>query len=335
MKKLIITALTAISMMLHADELPPLPEAVTSFGAVVQDEWLYVYGGHMAGSHAWSLATTSGAFHRLNLAKPEKWEKLAGGPQMQSPGLAAHAGKIYLVGGMQPQNATEKDKSLLKSLNHAAVFDAAAGTWSKLPDLPEPRSSHDIAVLDGKLYVVGGWPLNTGDDSPKEDDKEGDKRPFHTTMLVLDLADTAAGWKSLPQPFQRRALAIAACKGKLYCIGGMNEKNEVSASANVFSPSSNSWSVLPDLSADGKMKAFGTAVCVLDDRVIASPGGGKVFALSTDRKAWVEVAQLKTQRYFHQLEAWRNNEVIALGGTKAREPQNSMEIVRIAEPEKK
>jgi len=309
-----------------AVELPPLPEAVTSFGAVVSEGQLYTYGGHLSGSHDWSKDTTNSKLQRLNLSKPEKWESLTTGPAVQSPGLAESEGKIYLVGGMQPQNAA-KEPPVLKSLTHAAYFTPATGTWTKLPDLPEPRSSHDIAIMGGKLYVVGGWPLDSGSAKAAPDDRHAE-RPFHSTMLVLDLAKPEK-WEVLPQPFQRRAIALVAAGGKLYSLGGMTSKNEVVATANVYDLASGKWSDLPDLPVAGKMKAFGSAACAVDGRVIASPSGGKVFALSSDEKSWAEAGDVRESRFFHQLEPWTNNQVIVLGGTKGGDPLASLEIITL------
>ncbi len=65
---------------------PPLPVAVSSFGAAVADGWLYVYGGHSGKTHEYSTEDVAGTFYRLNLADPRAWEALPGGPKLQ--GLA-------------------------------------------------------------------------------------------------------------------------------------------------------------------------------------------------------------------------------------------------------
>ncbi len=322
-----LAVLSAALPSASALEVAALPEPVTSFGAVVSDGQLYVYGGHRAGSHEWSLDTTSGTLRRLDLKKAgATWEQVGQGPKVQSPGLAAHGGKIYLIGGMQPQNK-EGEKPVLKSTSHAMVFDPASKQWSNLPDLPAPRSSHEIAILDGRLYVVGGWPLDTSKTSDKPDDRHA-TRPFYDAMWVLDLASPVK-WETLPQPPQRRAIALVASKGKLYMLGGMNPKNEVTADADVYDVAAKTWSKLPEIPADGKFKAFATAACELDGRVIASPSGGKVFALDASGKAWKEVGALKQSRFFHQLEPWSDSQVIALGGTKGGEPLADVEVVAI------
>lgn len=323
------TALLALLLApaIQAIELPPMSTAVTSFGAAVTENQLYTYGGHQSSSHSWSLQTTSGELHRIDLNKPKDWERLAPGPQLQSPGLAAKDGKVYLIGGMQPQNK-QGESPVLKSLDHAMVFDSKTGVWQDLPKLPEVRSSHEVVIYDNQLYVIGGWPLDTTKDSKdQEPDDRHQKRDFHQTFLVLDLAKPETGWKSFEQPFQRRAIAVVANQGKLYVMGGMDSDNKVSAEVNVYDIAAKTWSKLPDLPVDGRMKAFATAACELNGEVIASPRGGKIFALRDGK--WKEAGKLKQPRFFHQLEPLGKDSVIALGGTAGGDPLDDVEVTKI------
>ena len=135
-----------------------LPEATSSFGSTVSDGWLHVYGGHIAPTHVYSTEAVSGQFHRLRLDGPHVWEKLPGGPGLQGMNLAAHGGMIYRIGGMAPQNAPD-DPVQHRSVAENARFNPASGKWQELPALPEPRSSHDVAVIGDRVLVVGGWDM--------------------------------------------------------------------------------------------------------------------------------------------------------------------------------
>src|SRR5688572_21754446 len=77
-----------------------LPEAVTSFGAVTSDEWLYVFGGHKGERHDYSADMVSGSFHRLKLSDGRTWQSLPPAPAAQGLALVAHNGYIYRIGGM-------------------------------------------------------------------------------------------------------------------------------------------------------------------------------------------------------------------------------------------
>ena len=198
------------------EKLPALPVAASSLGALACDGYLYVYGGHIAPVHTYSTEAVTGRFFRRPLSGGDGWEELAGGPALQGMNIATHGGRIYRVGGMDPRNQPGEPAENF-SVASAACYDPATKAWTDLPALPEPRSSHDVAVVGDTLYVVGGWNMlgHDGED-------------WCDTMLALDLANPAAGWKTLPQPFQRRALIAAVTGGKLSVIGGFTEEEEAS-----------------------------------------------------------------------------------------------------------
>src|SRR5262249_27298670 len=131
-------------------ELLPLPKGVSSFGAVTCDGYLYVYGGHIGKTHTYSNKDVQGSFHRLKLDGGTKWEELPGGPSAQGLNLAAHGGKVYRVGGMQPRNAPGETEDI-HSLADCARFDPKASKWEDLPPLPTGRSSIDVVVAGDKL----------------------------------------------------------------------------------------------------------------------------------------------------------------------------------------
>ncbi len=305
---------------------PGLPKAVTSFGAAVCDGFVYVYGGHMGKAHDYSKVTVSGALWRLSLERPDAWEVLPGHVPVQSPGIVSWSGKVYLVGGMQPENEPGSAERLL-SLDEAALFDTAQKTWQELPHLPQPRSSHALAVLDGKLYAIGGWPLDIGGPPPKADAPAPKK--YHDTMVMLDLAHPDSGWQSLPQPWQRRALTAVAFSGKIWCIGGMTEDNELSSVVDVYDPATKQWSTAPEVPEGGHAKAFGCAACVAGGSLIVSPEGGKLYRIGPDAKAWVECGKLAKSRYFHQLVALDATHLMAIGGTAKGLPLDDVEIVAV------
>lgn len=316
------------SVLLKGAEPAALPKAVTSFGAAVCDGAVYVYGGHMGKAHEYSTETVSGALWRMSLTKQDAWEALPGNVPVQSPGIVAWKDKLILAGGMQPQNAPGADQKLM-SLDHVALFDPQTKAWTKLPPLPEARSSHALVVLGDALYAVGGWPLKVG--VPKEEAKPGapKTKKWHATMVVLDLTKPEAGWKTLPQPWTRRALAAVAFGGKLWCIGGMTDDNELSSEVDVYDPMTQQWSKVPPVGETERAKGFGCAVCVAGGSLYVSPEGGKVYRIGSEAKAWKECGKLAKSRYFHQLIPLDDTHLMAIGGTSGGKPMADVEIVTV------
>src|SRR5262245_329799 len=124
--------LTLVPLAPAADaKYPDLPTAVSSFGAAVVGDHVYVYGGHAGKAHSYSTETTCGEFRRLNLKEPTKWEELAAGPKLQGLALVAHNGRVIRVGGMQPQNS-KTEKTDIRSQTSVASYDPATGKWTDL-----------------------------------------------------------------------------------------------------------------------------------------------------------------------------------------------------------
>lgn len=291
-----------------------LPQAVSSFGAVASEGWLYVYGGHAAPTHVYSTEAVSGQFHRLNLADPKKWERLPDGPAVQGMNLAAYGGKIFRVGGMECRNkpGTRADTY---SVADAARFDPATGKWEPLPALPEPRSSHDATIVDGKLFIVGGWRM---------DGKAGEH--WLDTAQFLDLNAPEPKWQSIKQPFHRRALTAASYEHKLYVLGGFSDEDEASLRVEIYDPAAGAWTTGPDLPAP-QGNGFAPAACTVANRLYVSVADGTLYRLDETGKTWQKIAQT-TPRIVHRL-APDGSHILVMGGAAKGENMSLIEAVEI------
>jgi hypothetical protein len=265
---------------------PPLPEKTSSFGAAVEDGWLYVYGGHIARTHSYSTEAVSGRFSRRPLAGGP-WEELPSATPLQGLNLAATAGRVCRAGGMQPRNAAGQ-KADNHSVDEVACFSTSSRSWQALPPLPSPRSSHDLAIAANHLIVTGGWHMRGAESSI-----------WAKTTLLLDLANPAAGWREVPQPFERRALVSAVWNGRVYVIGGITPTTQVSSDVDVFNPASNSWSKGPALPGSGQT-GFAPAAAVLDGKLYASTGDGALYVLDSSGANWQRIART-SQRLAHRM----------------------------------
>jgi hypothetical protein len=296
-----------------------LPEAASSFGAVALDGWLYVYGGHIAPTHEYSTKAVSGRFHRLDIAGRGTWADLPAGPGLQGMNLAAYGGKVCRIGGMQPINAPGEPVDN-RSVADAACFDPATAAWQLLPPLPEPRSSHDLAVIGDKLFVLGGWNLQGS---------MTDAKSWPDTMLSLDLRSPSTGWVATPQPFQRRALIAAVHQGKLFAIGGFDSDDRPSRRVDIFDPRTQSWSRGPGLPGEA-MNGFSPAACVLDNRLFVSVGDGSLYRLNDDENIWEPVGS-STPRIVHRLIA-SGSRILIIGGATKGDNLALIEAIDVSSP---
>ncbi|MCS7045981.1 MAG: hypothetical protein NZO58_06465 [Gemmataceae bacterium] len=293
---------------------PPLPRAVSSFGAVVADGFVYVYGGHVAKTHEYSTEAVIGDFYRLPLKAPKAWEKLPSGPAVQGLALVAHRGKVIRIGGMQPRNAPGS-KADNHSLASCASYDPALGQWTPLPDLPQPRSSHDAVVIGDRIYVVGGWTMHGSGKPPT----------WCESALVLDLAAASLGWREIPQPFQRRALVAAAHGGKLFVIGGLDRDSKPHLTVNIYDPQADAWTTGPNLPGV-RRNGFSAGACVVDGNLYVCPADGSVLRLSVKGDAWEPIGEIKQRRIVHRLVAAPDRRLLVLGGANGGDNVSTTEV---------
>jgi outer membrane protein assembly factor BamB len=303
--------------------LPQLPQAATSFGAAVADGWVYVYGGNSGKTHEFNRECIRGDFFRLNLNEGTGWEKLPADRPLLGAAMAAFQGSVYRVGGMEARNEKGAPNDL-HSTTTFMRFDPRREKWEALPDLPDARSSHDVAVLGSTIYVAGGWKL-TGGGGGDAEDTDGE---WHSTLLSLDLAKPNQGWSSVPQPFQRRALAVVAHEGRIWCIGGMDNSDEPSLAVDWYEPATGKWGKGADL-PKGRMAGFGIAACNAGGELLASPLSGAVYALHDGGSRWEEITKLAKPRFFHRLLPVTDETVLVVGGSDRKGQIRDLELVSL------
>jgi N-acetylneuraminic acid mutarotase len=118
----------------------------------------------------------------------------------------------------------------------ALLFLTVAGTlsvhaseapWLSKAPMHEARSGLEVAVVNGKIYAIGGA-------SPSG--KDG----FSATNEEYDPAtDTWTFKASMPTP--RSDFGIAVCQNKIYCIGGYTVGFTATAVNEVYDPATDTW----------------------------------------------------------------------------------------------
>lgn len=307
-----LTGAIVVCPAMSADEaaprkFPDLPKASTSFGAARLGDSLFVYGGHHGRAHHYSTDGQSSQLLRLNLDKPAKWEVVSQGPKLQGLALVAYRGKLYRVGGFTARNKPDDEHDLWSSADFAS-FDPKTKNWQHLSPMPVPRSSFDAAIVADTLYVVGGWSMQGGKDNE-----------WHDSAYSIDLSNGKATWTELPQPpFKRRALSVAAHRGQLYAIGGMQSDNKITTKTAIFDPQADKWTEGPILPGKG-MEGFGSAAFPLGDHLYVSTSSGKLLRLSGDAASWEVVAELQSARFFHRMLPVSNHSFALFGGANMQQ----------------
>ena len=121
---------------------------------------IYVFGGFMgvhSGLAAWVPVNNS---FEYDPAK-DCWKELAPMPTKRGAGVAAEVdGKIYVIGGATTRpGATNPAISQLTPQSVLATveeYDPKTNTWRSRANMPTPRNHSAVAVVNGKIYVIGG-----------------------------------------------------------------------------------------------------------------------------------------------------------------------------------
>jgi N-acetylneuraminic acid mutarotase len=124
-------------------------------------------------------------------------------------GASAVGGTIYAVGG------TTRG---LDKLGLVEAYDTSTDTWTRRADLPTPRNALSTAVVDGKVYAIGGWGYDQPEGGWESIDRTKAGQDFSTVEAYDPKTDTWTARADMPTP--RSHMTVSAYGGKIYATGG-------------------------------------------------------------------------------------------------------------------
>jgi len=175
-------------------------------------------------------------------------------------------------------------------------------TWTSKADMPTGRLGLATAVVDGKIYAIGGYPYANGEGM--------------TTNEVYDPKTNTWESKS-PMPTGRRWMSASTVDGKIYVFGGYtNVRGPGLSTVEEYDPETDTWTA----KADMPTPRLGPASCVIDG-IIYVIGGATIVreqvktveAYNPETDTWTVKADLPTERMMLSVCAV-NGKVYAIGG---------------------
>jgi N-acetylneuraminic acid mutarotase len=110
-----------------------------------------------------------------------------------------------------------------------APIAQAQEIWTNLAPLPQPQCEAGTAMLDGKIYVLGGWSTDSD-------------HSWNAVQIYDPATNQWSGGINLPVAVHHEGAAVA--NGKLYVVGGFLGpfgQREPTASVWAFDPATQKW----------------------------------------------------------------------------------------------
>jgi len=190
--------------------LSSLPKKLNHPAAAAYDGKIYVVGGM---EYTYPVITHWVATNYLFIYDPftDQWTRGADMPTARGALTAQFIdGTLYAVGGentIQWGIAQSIFDQVTYPVNEA--YHPETDSWEKKALMPTPRNHVASAVVDGKLYVIGGRQKSSSDN-------------FNTNEVYDPKTDT---WSALePMPTARSGITASTLNGTIFVFGGEDGK---------------------------------------------------------------------------------------------------------------
>lgn len=216
--------------------------------------------------------------------------------------------KVLITGGAHAPPVGISARSAQPAQLRSEIYDPAADAWAEaaLPRFDRPVYPTATLLPDGRVLVVGGQYLYGSPDERTETSELFDPRNNSWALAAPETRTVARQYHT----------ATLLRDGRVLVAGGVLEGRSV-ASAVVYDPTTNSWTVEPNMNegrcgqgaallASGLVIVFGSG-CWND-----SSASAEEFDPGTNR--WYPVASLAAPRGGMQPAVLPNGDVLAIGG---------------------
>ena len=267
--------------------IPNSDRSRTSAGNVWLSILMLVLAGLLGGTASRVAVMAQDVPHVVDEPGPGHWMTGAPAPTARTEvAVVVLDGLIYVIGGFERPSSWMFRRSSVSTKVEA--YDPVTNRWSSKPALPVGLHHAGAAVLDGALYVVGGF-TESGDTIWSPSDR----------VFRFDPAGDA--WtERAPLPTARGGLAVTTLQGKLFAVSGYDGR-ENPAAVEVYDPAIDQWSAVAPLPTPRDHLAavtMGETVYAIGGRVRLSyrENLSTVEAYDAESNRWVPKAGMPTPR---------------------------------------
>lgn len=227
---------------------------------------VFVIGGGTFGGEARAIVRS------IDVTRPTMWgeEEWTEVPNMSEarscPGVGVVGDRIFVISGKSNYDSY---------LNSCEAFNVAKWGWEPVAPIPTKRWDFGVAVIDEKIFAIGG---HNGD-----------------TLADFEMLDTRADtWTKLPRmPSRRNGVAAAVVDDRFIWVFGSIP------SIDVFDVEKSEWKTITDLHeafVSARAVAVGHKIFMIGGTRVAGGTTSKVDILDTDTMKWETAAPMSVQR---------------------------------------
>jgi Kelch motif len=219
----------------------PLPAALDHIQAVELNGLIYYIGGlvHWPGPAVGTVYVYDPVANTFTAGTP-----MPVGQERGAGGVAVFGDKIYYVGGLHDGVAVP----------WFDVYDPVTKTWAALPDMPDARDHFHAAVVDARLYAIGGR-----------------QSAINATTTVNQAFDFGTGsWVTglAPLPTARGGFATATLGTEVLIIGGEGSGKTYNV-VEAYNATTNTWRSLASMPT----ARHGIQAAICDGGIYLADGG--------------------------------------------------------------
>ena len=186
-------------------------------------------------------------------------------------------------------------------------FCIAPNSWVQKASMSTARTSLGVAVVNGKIYVIGGF--------------SSDQNTFFAINEEYDPStNTWTEKASMPTP--RFGCAVTVCENKIYVIGGqtaIGTANGYTNATEVYNPATNTWVTKAPI----PISESGFSANVVDGKIYLMYGTlNEVYDPATD--SWTTKAPMPTAVYLHASAVMDNKIYVISNLTQIYDPKTDM-----------
>ncbi|KAI6686683.1 hypothetical protein NL676_032596 [Syzygium grande] len=157
-----------------------------------------------------------------------------------------------------------------KKESHWEAIDSFGNKQWRLPSMPGPlKSGFGLAVVDGKLLIVGGYSVTGGSGTVSAEVYQYDSR--------------LNSWSKLRNMNEARCnFACAEVNGMVYAVGGYGAEGNIIGSAEAYDPNTGKWTLIESL----RLPRRGCFACGFEGKLYVM-GGRSSFTIGSARSVCV------------------------------------------------